>query len=125
MISLQHLFPFFGPSVFSWFSDRSSSGTISANGLASPDLQIITRAATNFIYNGIFTNGGFPPANSLRSLIGILQRILCISASLQSLHLFSRGFHRMIVIADHWEPDFTFRHTSEWFPDSSINIGNN
>lgn len=84
--------PLGSPSVFNWFlPDHSPSGIISANGLVSPELQIITESsaitATNFIYNGIFTATGFTPNTGLPTLTGNPQRILPDLATLQSLYL--------------------------------------
>jgi uncharacterized protein (DUF1800 family) len=59
------------PSVFNWFlPDYSPSGTLSANGLVSPELQIAnensTFTSTNYIYNLIYGStgqGGLPLVN--------------------------------------------------------------
>ncbi|GAA5121976.1 DUF1800 family protein [Luteolibacter yonseiensis] len=84
--------PLSAPSVFNWFlPDHSPSGIISANGLVSPEQQIITESTaitiTNFLYNGIFTNAGFTPNMGLPTLTGNPQRILPNLAPLQALYL--------------------------------------
>jgi hypothetical protein len=84
--------PLSAPSVFNWFlPDHSPSGLVSANGLVSPELQIITEStavsSTNFIYNGIYTTAGFTPNTGLPTLTGNPQRININAAPLHTLYL--------------------------------------
>jgi len=84
--------PLSAPSVFNWFlPDHSPPGLVSANGLVSPELQIITEStavsATNFIHNGIYTAAGFTPNTGLPTLTGNPQRINIDVSSLNSLYL--------------------------------------
>ncbi|HVJ45934.1 MAG TPA: DUF1800 family protein, partial [Luteolibacter sp.] len=84
--------PHSAPSVFNWFlPDHSPTGIVSANGLVSPELQIITEStsvsATNFIYNGIYTTAGFTPNTGLPTLTGNPQRINIDPSPLHALYL--------------------------------------
>lgn len=84
--------PLSAPSVFNWFlPDYAPSGLIAANGIVSPELQIVTEttavSAANFIYNGIYTAAGFTPNTGLPTLTGNPQRITIDIAPLQSLYL--------------------------------------
>lgn len=84
--------PLSAPSVFNWFlPDHSPSGLVSANGLVSPELQIITEStavsATNFIHNGIYITAGFTPNTGLPTLTGNPQRINIDASPLQALYL--------------------------------------